>query len=103
MSDRLTEREEKLLALIPKGADRAVPCYVLEAATGLDRRTIHKVVFDLNARGYIVASCHDGYYLPVTAAEWRSYYKGLLGSHIQREKRLQAIEKAAARAGVALD
>lgn len=103
MSDKLTEREKKVLALIPRGADRAIPCYVLEATTGLDRRIIHQTVFALNLRGYVVASSRDGYFLPTTPSEWRSYYRGLLGSHIQREKRLRAIERAAARAGVSLE
>lgn len=103
MADKLTERERAVLELIPRGAANAVPCADVEAILGLDRRIIHQTVFALNLRGYVVASSRDGYFLPTTPSEWRSYYRGLLGSHIQREKRLQAIERAAARAGVSLE
>lgn len=103
MADRLTEAERRVLAVIPSGANNAIPCHAAERLTGFDRRVIHETVFRLNLSGVIVASSRRGYFLPEAPSEWRSYYRGLLGSHIQREKRLQAIERAAARAGVSLE
>lgn len=102
MADKLTEAERRVLAVIPSGANNAIPCHAVERLTGFDRRVIHEVIFRLNLSGVIVASSRRGYFLPAAPSEWRQYYGSLSAAHVQRARRLNAIEKAARKEGINL-
>lgn len=102
MLDGLTETEKRVLAVIPSGADNAVPCPVVERLTGFDRRVVHEIVYQLNLSGVIVASSRRGYFIPETPSEWREYFGALSAAHVQRAQRLKAIRAAAEKEGIDL-
>lgn len=84
---------QHILSLIGEGEENAVHKEDLCNTTGLEERTLRKIIEQLRLNGTTIAANTNGYFYPVTEIELRSYIK----QEKRRAKSTFAIVEAAER------
>lgn len=80
---------------IPKGRENAIFMNELAKNTGLDKRTVRKLVFNARVSGKVICSTSEkdtgGYYLPLNAEKAQPYYRQQLARINSATAALQSV------------
>ena len=87
---------KKLIELIPKGEENAIPMHTLAVMTGNEDRDIRRLVLQARCDGELICSSNHGYYYPANDSELIDYYTLLSARCNSTQKVLAVIESVVA-------
>lgn len=89
------EVSNMILNTLKKGADNATRKEMLVTITGLNERTVRKIIADLRASGIPIISNTNkgGYYLPATQEEAQEYISSMENRAINTFKSVKATKE----------
>ena len=90
---RNEELFERLLTIVPKGRENAIPQWYLASLLNLSVPQVKSLLCQARTEGYFIAGDLEGYYVPVTLDELHSYYRYMYQGAMTRLRSLEAFRK----------